>query len=1020
MPPPGKPTGGRDHHHPSGKEPDDGEEPSGNLWVGNLPPDTVELELAPLFAKYGALDGVSTYAARNYAFVHFKHPGDAKVARGALQGALVRGNPIKIDFARPAKPGKNLWIGGFGSSVTKEQLEVEFSKFGKIEEYKFFRDRNFALVNYHKIDDAIAALKSMNGRRLGSEQIRVDYLRSQTSRRDWSDHHDARDGRLNNAWGMETPEPLWMPPDSMRNFPEDFHRGHKRLLPSVVQRDGPPSKILWIGYPPSFQIDDQMLHNAMILFGEIEGIKSFPSRCCSLIEFRSIDEARRAKEGLQGRLFNDPRIQIMFSNSEFAPSKDNLLFIPGPRGPRPDMFFGEHPFGHSEHFGPGRPFTPSSFHGGLPPNSVPGSSMVGRPFAPQGFDAFFVGPESFNGVTDHVHTFSDGNVSNPVASNFRRPSPSAPGIFSPVPGMQPPMRPLPGIRDVLDARNTKRSRFDGPPIDESSLHTRRMDSQGVGDPYALHQPDRGAAGPGHHSPIGIKRPAVGFPVCNEQHSASSRDHCWRGVIAKGGTPVCHARCVPLGKGIESPLPEIINCSAKTGLDTLTKHYAEAAGFDIVFFLPDSEDDFASYTEFLRYLGLNSRAGVAKLDDSTTLFLVPPSDFLTKFLNVSGPERLYGVLLKMPQQPMSATVQQPQQTVLPQASQYAERGQLPSHGAYVLAAQYEDQTQRMEYNRILPGESSSLSAVGGQLLGSDDSQSAQSVPLDYVSKPVVAAPVEVSLTPDLIATLASLITTGAQPYAPGTTQLLLSSSVGPPSVPLSMAPDKGMPPQMWGPEPQASATSALQHDQATHPSLMLGQPFENQTAHLSQLPSYTNIANMSDPSGHVHGSTQVQGNVPGIHQAIPITTGPFNSYAASSQSGQFPASQANQQNQLDPAFISNMLHSMSQAAEVSGTVSEVGLQQNKSSTSQIQSGHVFQQEIVSPFAAEKVSINLPTQLRQLHNALSGTAQGSSEGVDDKNQRYQSTLQLAANLLLQLQQQQQLQASTQATQGSGNQQ
>jgi hypothetical protein len=78
------------------------------------------------------------------------------------------------------------------------------------------------------------------------------------------------------------------------------------------------------------------------------------------------------------------------------------------------------------------------------------------------------------------------------------------------------------------------------------------------------------------------------------------------------------------------------------LDMLAKHYADATGFDVVFFLPDSEDDFVSYTEFLRYLGSKSRAGVVKVDAGTTLFLVPPSDFLTNVLQVDGPERLYGV------------------------------------------------------------------------------------------------------------------------------------------------------------------------------------------------------------------------------------------------------------------------------------------------------------------------------------------------------------------------------------------
>lgn len=80
---------------------------------------------------------------------------------------------------------------------------------------------------------------------------------------------------------------------------------------------------------------------------------------------------------------------------------------------------------------------------------------------------------------------------------------------------------------------------------------------------------------------------------------------------------------------------------------LEKHYADAIGFDIVYFLPDSEDDFASYTEFLQYMGDRDRAGVVKFGDGTTLFLVPPSDFLRTVLKVSGPARLYGVVLKFP-------------------------------------------------------------------------------------------------------------------------------------------------------------------------------------------------------------------------------------------------------------------------------------------------------------------------------------------------------------------------------------
>lgn len=77
------------------------EAPSNNLWVGNLSADTNDADLMDLFIKYGALDSVTTYSSRSFAFVYFKRVEDAKAAKDALQGTNLRGNPLKIEFARP-------------------------------------------------------------------------------------------------------------------------------------------------------------------------------------------------------------------------------------------------------------------------------------------------------------------------------------------------------------------------------------------------------------------------------------------------------------------------------------------------------------------------------------------------------------------------------------------------------------------------------------------------------------------------------------------------------------------------------------------------------------------------------------------------------------------------------------------------------------------------------------------------------------------------------------------------------
>lgn len=99
---------------PSKQGTDDSETPSNNLWVGNLASDVTDSELMDLFAQYGALDSVTTYSSRSYGFVFFKRVEDSAAAKESLQGALLRGNPIKIEFARPVRIDLCASLGLFG------------------------------------------------------------------------------------------------------------------------------------------------------------------------------------------------------------------------------------------------------------------------------------------------------------------------------------------------------------------------------------------------------------------------------------------------------------------------------------------------------------------------------------------------------------------------------------------------------------------------------------------------------------------------------------------------------------------------------------------------------------------------------------------------------------------------------------------------------------------------------------------------------------------------------------------
>ncbi|XP_073261732.1 flowering time control protein FPA isoform X2 [Populus alba] len=820
---------------------------SNNLWVGNISREVADSDLMELFAQFGALDSVTTYSARSYAFVYFKHVEDAKQAKDALQGSSLRGNQIKIEFARP------------------EQLP----------DFLDSREDQFSATHY----------------------------------------------------GVRRPQ-----------------------LPQSLggRKDGQPSNILWVGYPPSVRIDEQMLHNAMILFGEIERIKSFPSRHYSFVEFRSVDEARRAKEGLQGRLFNDPRITIMFSSSGLAPGKEYSSFYPGVKGPRPEMF-NEHPFTPMDVMFD-QPGGPGNFGGPFPPSGIHRPNLPVRPFGPQGvFD-----------------TLLQGGEFNDLAPSHSTRDPASGILPSPGSGIRPSMRSVSSGWDVLDPsqfpREAKRSRIDAAPsIDDDSFPARKMDDRDLGLDKSYGLGPRGAY-------PSLQGNSSLSPVGGRFKGHFDNDFIWRGIVAKGGTPVCHARCVPVGKGIESEIPHVINCSARTGLDMLAKHYAEAIGFDIVFFLPDSEEDFASYTEFLRYLGLKNRAGVAKFDDGTTLFLVPPSDFLKNVLKVAGPERLYGVVLKLPQQVPSNTSIQEQ---LPQPihfSQYADNQIPPPEADYNQLRQGEERVMPIHHNRFLH-EDSKLPPKSFYP-STTESIAVPPVPQEYAPNLSAGPSTTGVLTPELIATLATLLPTNKQSSSSESNQPALGSSIVRPQF-SSVAPDRGISSQGWKHDNQVSGN-------ASH--LQMGNQFNSQVQVQSQFQPYPSVPNTYSHSATVVPSnSQVQDSTASLsHQSV-TSSRPLTNFSMPSQSGQFA---------LSP--------------QVQGT-----------NYSQTQSG--------IPPSADRGNWELPNQVQQFQPALSGSGQGTSEVEADKNQRYQSTLQFAANLLLQIQQQQQQKTATNpAAHGSGNQQ
>lgn len=439
------------------------------------------------------------------------------------------------------------------------------------------------------------------------------------------------------------------------------------------------------------------------------------------------------------------------------------------------------------------------------------------------------------------------------------------------------------------------------------------------------------------------------------------------------------------------------------MDILAKHYADAIGFDIVFFLPDSEADFASYTDFLRYLGAKNRAGVAKFVDNTTLFLVPPSDFLTKVLKVTGPERLYGVVLKFPPVPSSAPMQQSSLLPIP-STQYMQQIP-PSQAEYGLIPAKEEQVLPMDYNRLLL-EDSKLPPKPAYL-STSGAPSVQHGPPDYApSTTASVSQAGVSLTPELIATLATLLPATTQlPATDGAKSAVDSSTVNPPFTPV--APNDGNQSHLWKQDHQIV-------DQSIHPPQQLGSMYNIHNAHYQPYPP---ASIPGHPGQLVSGSSHIQDTAASLQQQGAISSRPMTNFMMPSQSGQVAVSpHLNQQYQVEVPPGTQKGFGGVQGTDPSVLYNSQAFQQPNysfASSNQVHNANPSRQQTAMPYTVDQVNSDPSSQ--QLPHF--GVGQGTSEVEADKNQRYQSTLQFAANLLLQIQQQQQ---PTQGGHGPGMQQ
>ena len=258
----------------------------------------------------------------------------------------------------------------------------------------------------------------------------------------------------------------------------------------VRTREADPTNVLWVGFPNTHKVNEEALRRAMAAHGVVTNMKVFPERQYAFVEFATIEGAFNAKNLLDGRLFNDSRIHVVFSNSELAPNKlDNQA---PPAGFPRSYMYSDSPYATPDYLGPGR-----------------GTS--------QGYDP----RRGRSRYSDY------GAV--PVT-----------GGILPAPELGSSFLTGRSAQNAFDPREAKRTRLDA----GADPYYARAGSEGL-HPVRFSHHDGAALAEERLSPV--------VRIQGTVHQTTSFGHFWRGSIAKGGSPVCRARCLPIKKGIEIPL-----------------------------------------------------------------------------------------------------------------------------------------------------------------------------------------------------------------------------------------------------------------------------------------------------------------------------------------------------------------------------------------------------------------------------------------------------------------------------------
>eukprot|EP00741_Cyanophora_paradoxa_P017259 tig00020961_g16670.t1 len=168
------------------------------LYISLLPPEYLEDQLQQEFQRAGVtnyahmnLKRTSDGRSRGFMFLEFERNEDAEDARQKLTSLQINGKPISVQWAEFQRLDEEvmskvraIFVSGLPGSTTDEDMRTLFGQYGPLERVtvpRKFEDatqaKGFAFLDFQRREDALEAIKHLNGSVFRNYRIAVELAR---------------------------------------------------------------------------------------------------------------------------------------------------------------------------------------------------------------------------------------------------------------------------------------------------------------------------------------------------------------------------------------------------------------------------------------------------------------------------------------------------------------------------------------------------------------------------------------------------------------------------------------------------------------------------------------------------------------------------------------------------------------------------------------------------------------------------------------------------------------------------